>query len=475
MSFTFEDKIRSIFYPQSVAIVGASNDERKLGGLAARAILRSGFKGRVFLVNTRSRSNGENDGHKIYSSIASLPQEVESFVFVVPREEIPESLEAAGQKGGKVAVIIASGFQEVGEAGKQWQETVRQIAERYGMIIVGPNSVGVVNFHNGLNATFAHTWCELFSPGGIAVLTQSGGVGQTLMSQLANHNLGVSKYIHLGNRANLEFADMLRYFEQDEDTRIVILFLEGTDDARRLYRAMRSCASKKKIVALHGGVTGKGSRAALSHTGSMAGVRRIYQGAFRQAGVLEVETTEEAADVAKALYMLPPLKNPGAGVFVFTHTAGPSILATDVLSERGVPLPEPPERARRALESFLPDFASLQNPIDMGGGAAFNHYMYVKAMDAILAEDTTGAAIIIYSHTNDPAFRFPVEAVREVRDKYAKPVMVSIVASAEVIKHEMNEWEQAGFPVYLSPERAAKVMARFYQFYRLRHLRGQEL
>lgn len=325
--------LEALFKPGSIAVVGASRQPGKIGYEILRNIKEYGYGGRVYPVNPQAK---EILGFKVYPSISSIPDSVDMVVVSVPAHIVPDVIEEAGRKGAKVAVIISSGFKEIGRHDLEEEVVLR--ARKYGMRVLGPNIFGVVYTPARMNASFGP---KDVIPGHIAFLTQSGALGIALMGMTIVERIGVSAIVSIGNKSDIDDADLLEYLANDEATKVILIYLEGVKEGKRFIDVARKVSLTKPIIVIKAGKTEVGARAVASHTGSLAGNVLIYSTVFKQTGILEARDVEEAFDWARTFSYSPEYR--GGDLVVITNGGGAGVLVTDTLSMNGVQLSSPPE------------------------------------------------------------------------------------------------------------------------------------
>lgn len=435
----------------------------KIGAFAMRSITYTGYEGPVYPINTAGIN--EIMGHKAFGSIEELPSNsIDLFLFAVPHRAVLEGLKAAVQKGCRAAVILTSGFREVGGEGVALEEELKQFANEKGIKIIGPNSLGMIVTWSKLNASFVPGLSDCFKEvGSVAFISQSGGVGNTVLSLFLDAYLNLSSFVCLGNRVNVEFADMLEYFACNKQTKVITLYMEGVDDGRRFLQAAKYCARQKPVVVFGTGYTESAKRAAQSHTGSMASSGEIYKAAFRQAGVLQVGSTQDLVDAAKVLLMCRRPKAPG--VAIITHSAGPSIIVAEILECSGVKLADLSEETRNELsKKAVPGFGSVANPVDLAGAGGFDKNLYVRALEIVLKDPEVGAIMAIYTSMFEHSLAFPVDEFSRIARESGKPTVICFVTPRQ-LDDEFHAWENQGLPVFTSPERAAQAMISLFKWY----------
>ncbi len=460
------DSFRPMFYPASIAVVGASAHPAKTGNFVMRSAIYSGLE-KIYPVNAGGAS--EILGRKAYPSIEAIPDDsVDLFLFAVPQQHILPGLKSAVARGCRAAVIFSAGFRESGPEGERQQAAMRDLANEAGVKIIGPNTMGFFRTDSSINATFNPVYSQFFTTGGdITVLSQSGGVAALIANQFIEQHLPLGTMVCLGNRANMDFAELLGFCAEDPQTSIVALFVEGQDDLRRFYQAAAVCSSKKPVVVLGGGHTAGGRKIARSHTGSMTGSGSLYRAAFKQAGLLPVNSVQELVDTVKIIKMCPRPR--GNRVAIITHTAGPAVLAADVLERGGLRLAEISQATKEKLAAanLLPSFIPPDNPVDLAMLGYLEKQRYISVME-ILAEDPEVDGIIAASVSamgDSNVEDFPVGRFKEVMQSSQKPA--AFVWAAPVSREEeFKVWMSGGVPAYPTPERAAASyvnLARYSQ------------
>jgi acyl-CoA synthetase (NDP forming) len=325
------DNLKILFNPHTVAVIGASENPDKLGSHVMKSLLSGGFKGTIVPVNPGARSVMSLPA---FSSLDDFPGEIDLAIVVLPAKLVPGIFQQCSHKRVKGIVLISAGFREIEDSqGAALQNTLADIANKAGIPVIGPNTFGMVNLHVDLNASFTPEFSWL-PKGGIALVSQSGGISHLMGFMAMRQNAGISKIVGLGNRLNVGFAEMITYSMDDPDTRVVALYLEGLDDPRALMEATTQTRFAKPIVAYKTGSSRTGDQASLSHTGSLAGRHEIYEGALKQSGALYVDTVERLLDAARALALCPLPE--GKRVAILSGQAGPGMAASDVCEAEGM-------------------------------------------------------------------------------------------------------------------------------------------
>jgi len=336
------------------------------------------------------------------------------------------------------------------------------------MKLIGPNCIGIVNMQTRLNATFASplAW---FPQGDISVVSQSGGMGNSILNEIMDEQVGLSKFISIGNRANVEFADMVEYLAEDPDTRVICLFIEGLDNGAAFLEKARRASRRKAIIVYNRGYTESSARTALSHTGSVASSEAVYRGAFRQAGLLQVHSSSEMACAAKALSMGAELA--GKGVFISTHSAGPVVAISDICERAGLHFPPLRPEVAAAIAGFVPEHALAANPLDMFAFAWTDTSLYLKSADLALSQDDIHCAVAVFVTGGGAGPAFPYRAYAEIGRKHGKPVFLCLITPCPLI-HEIGDAQREGVVALNSPEKMGLVLVNLSRMADLRRMLG---
>jgi acetate---CoA ligase (ADP-forming) len=442
--------LTSVFSPASVAVIGASRNPTAIGGLVFDNLLRGRFRGPVYPVNPSAE---HVQSVPAYASLADCPTVPEMVLVCVPAPLVQDAVEEAAQLGSKAAVIISSGFAEVGEAGLQREHELMEVVRRHGIRVVGPNCMGVLNAKADvrMNGTFSQVFPP---PGQVAFLSQSGALGLAILTAATRLNLGLTTFASVGNKADLSGNDFLQYWEGDPDTQVILLYLESFGNPRKFGRLARRIGRSKPIVAVKSGRSKAGERAASSHTGALAAGDVAVEALFRQAGVIRVDTLEEMFNVTAVLANQPAPK--GRGVAVLTNGGGPGILAADACEANGLDVPELAEDTLARLQEFLPAEAGIRNPVDMIASASAADYG--RAMRVLANDPQVDALLVIFippivTRAEDVA-REMAAAQRDIGDDV--PVLGVFMSEGE-LPPELGEAQIPAFPF---PEDAAKALGR---------------
>ncbi|MER5690055.1 acetate--CoA ligase family protein [Streptomyces sp. NPDC002205] len=411
--------------PRSVAVIGASNEQGKIGNSVMRNLIDGGFSGEIHPVNPRA---DDILGRKAYKSVTDVPGEVDVAVFAIPAKFVASALEEVGRKGIPNAVLIPSGFAETGE--QALQDEIVAIGEQYGVRLLGPNIYGYYSTWQDLCATF----CTPYDvKGGVALTSQSGGIGMAILGFARSTKTGVSAIVGLGNKSDIDEDDLLTWFGEDPNTKCIAMHLEDLKDGRAFVEAARATVPKKPIVVLKAGRTSAGAKAAGSHTGALAGDDAVYDDILRQAGVIRAPGLNDMLEYARALPVLPAPK--GDNVVIITGAGGSGVLLSDAIVDNGLSLMEIPPDLDTAFKAFIPPFGAAGNPIDITGGEPPSTY---EATIRLGMEDPRIHALVLgYWHTIvTPPMVFAeltARVVAEFRERgIEKPVVASLAGDTEV-------------------------------------------
>ncbi len=462
------DMLDAIFRPRAVAVVGASQKPRSIGGQICRNIMASGFDGALYPVNPRYRHVHSIPCH---DSIEDLPAPVDLVVIAVPARDVLGVAAECGARGVGGLIVVSAGFGEQPGEGEALQERLVGLCHEHGMRLIGPNCMGVVNTDKAvsLNATFARTPPL---PGNVAFMSQSGALGEAILAHAAALNLGVSMFASVGNRADVSATDLLDYWREDPRTDVVLLYLESFGDPRRFVPALRRASRAKPVVAVKAGSSEAGRRAVLSHTGSMAGLDVTTDALFAQCGVLRARSVPELFDVARALASQP--LPAGRRVAVITNAGGPGAMAADALAGSGLDTPPLSEATQKAVAAEVHVHASVTNPVDLIASATPRHY--AVAMAHILADPAVDAVLVIFVPPIITDTRGVLEEIAAAAAAAPdKPVLVCLMGEESVIDG-VEVLHGRRIPLYAFPEAAATALSAMasYSEHRARPAREAE-
>ena len=452
-------KLNSIFYPKSIAIIGASRQQGSVGQSLLTNIIDSRFQGIVYPVNPRAKGI---IGIKCYARVMDIPDDVDLAVIIVPSHFVPGIIEECGKKHIRGAIVISAGFKEIGGEGIELEEKVKQIIQKFDISLVGPNCLGVINTdpESSMNATFG---TQMSKEGNIAFISQSGALCVAVLDYAKESNIGFSKFISMGNKAGLTENELLLYLKNDPKTDVILMYLEDLVNGREFMKIARDITSSplnpKPIIALKAGRTLVGAKAASSHTGSLAGSDRVYDAIFSQCGVRRGETLEELFDYVKGFSSQPLPK--GENVAIITNSGGPGILATDSCIRYGLNIASFNRNTVRTLKTILPPTASVNNPVDLIAEA--QHEQYEATLREILKDKNVHSSIIILTATSFTNAEKIANSIVKTAKKSQKPVLCCFLGVYDVSRG-IDILEENSIPAYRFPESTARVLSEMTKF-----------
>jgi acetyltransferase len=444
--------MEKLLYPESIAVVGVSESRDNLGKLIVKNLLDFQYEGKIYPVG---RKEGYVYGLKIFTGIEEVPGKIGLAVFLIPAKAVPEHFEAAARKGVKRAVISSGGFSEFGEERKELEDRILRIARENDMRFVGPNCIALINQDNGVCLPFVRM--GRFPNGNVALLTQSGGVGLSFMSMFAAQNIGINKYVSLGNKLNVGEPDIIPFLEKDPNTGVIGLYLEEINKGREFMEAVRGCT--KPIVTLKTNTTETGAKAAKSHTAAIANDDRVVDAVFRQLGVGRVSDLDELAPACK-IFSMPPMK--GNRVAILTPTGGYAVILADLCDKFGFQLPPFPDEFVNYVEKHVrAGVINLKNPLDLGD--MFDLQMVANTVMRALQEDEFDALILSWIFIRDMGISadsvniFPL--LSRMLKMIPKPVVLSLVGKPSDIAELQRSTE---FPIFTTPEESVRALKLLY-------------
>ncbi|OAG28439.1 acetate--CoA ligase alpha subunit [Thermodesulfatator autotrophicus] len=439
------------FKPQAIAVIGASREPGKVGHDVLKNLLDYKFPGPVYPVNPKAQ---EILGLKAYPSINELPQGVDLAVVAVRAPLVPEVISLCGQKGIKGAVVLSSGFKETGREGAKLELELIESARKHKVRIIGPNCLGILDTYSRLNATFA-----ALKPlkGKIGFFSQSGALCLAVLEWSRAEKIGLSRFVSLGNKADISEIECLRALAEDPHTEIIMGYLEGIEDGRAFTEVASQVSRQKPVIIFKSGITAAGARAASSHTGSLAGSQEAFLAAVKRAGIIRAETLREFFNLALYFAGNPPMEGPYLGIL--TNSGGPGIIAADACEKSSLELPTLSAETIEKLRQVLPPYASFYNPVDITGDADAERYK--KALSLLLEDKTLNGLLVILSRTAtvDP------EAVAEtLSDKKGTKPLVACFIGEESVKKAKTKLLKAHIPHFEYPEEAVSVFDKSWRY-----------
>lgn len=440
--------IKDIFEPKSIVVIGASNDLKKWGGGIVYNLIHSGYNGEILTVNPKEYII---QGMPCFKSIKDIDGDsIDMAIIVVPANKFISVLKECGEMGVKGIVGITAGFKEIGNV--ELENEVISILKQYNMRMLGPNCLGFMNLEKHINASIIEQTPKF---GGISFIAQSGTMGIAIVENAVLNGVGLNKIISVGNKADIDDIDILEYLEQDESTKVIVIYAESINRGKDFIRIAKKI--KKPIIILKAGRSKKGAKAAFSHTGSMAGSDEVYSVAFKQAGIIRVDQMEELFDAAIVFSQNLPR---GPRVGIIANGGGAGILAADLCEKYGIELPDLEQKTIDKIKKISKEYASIKNPIDTAADSTYD--IYYKTTDAILEDENIDAVIVIYVHTQLVNSIPPATAIIDAYgesywNKNYKPVIACFFGGPGYEKGA-KLLEEFGIPNYTTPERAIRAL-----------------
>ncbi len=452
--------LKTLLEPKSVAIIGAGEREGSLGRTLVANMIGAKFQGKLYPINPKYETIL---GIPAYPSILDVPDEIDLVVIATPAATVPALVRDCGRKKIPSTIVISAGFKEVGEEGQKLENEILAIARETGMRILGPNCLGCMNAHVGLNATFA-AGCAL--KGNIAFISQSGALCTAVLDWSLERELGFSAFVSLGSMCDIEWGDLIDYLGKDPQTAAVIMYMETIGNSEKFLKAVTNVAFHKPLCVIKAGRTQAAARAAASHTGSLAGSDDVFTAAMRQKGVMRVDTIDELFEVALCIGKQPMPK--GSNLTIVTNAGGPGVLATDAAVLSGAELTELPRAAIETLNKVLPASWSHGNPIDVLGDADAKRY--VEAIAKALEEPTTDGVLVILTPQDMTDSTGTAKALVERAKEFKKPILTSWMGGRTVFEGR-EILKKAGLPNFVYPDNAAHAFGLLASHHKyLKHL-----
>ena len=450
--------LNSFFSPESVAVIGASKTPGKIGNAIVKNMIGSGYSRDIYPVNPREK---EIEGLKCYPDIASLENKVDLAIISVPAAGAVKVAEQCGRAGVKSLVVVSAGFKEVGKEGLALEKELVRKCRDYGMRLLGPNCVGMMDTHVPINASFSEGFP---AAGNIAFISQSGAMLVAILDWSKSSGIGFSKIISLGNKADLTESDFIGDAADDPNTRVILCYIEDIADGKHFLKIAREASAKKPVIILKSGTSQAGAQAASSHTGALAGSNLAYDTAFRQSGIIRASTMADLFDLAVA-FSSQPVPG-GSRVAVVTNAGGPGIVTTDSIENTGLTMSRFSKNTIESLRSGLPGESNIYNPVDVLGDAKTDRFRL--AMNSVLADENVDSMVVLICPTAvteaEETARSIVEAHRSRPDK---PVFAAMMGG-ESLAGGSGVLSAAGVPSYIFPETAVSVISGMTQYSRLR-------
>jgi len=446
-------ELETFFKPKSIAVVGASRNSTKIGNAALKNILISDYGCKVYPINPHEK---EILGVKCYKKLADVPGEIDLVLVSVPAKIVPQIMKECVQKKVQNAIIISSGFSEAGN--HELEDEVKNVIEKSKIRVLGPNTMGYKNAADGLDSSFVF---GVPRKGILSLISQSGALGIGMIYLANNEFVGISKIIGVGNKIDIDDDDLIDYFAQDNDTKVIGLYIEAVKDGRAFMNSIKAC--NKPVLVVKAGKSEAGARATASHTGSMAGSDKIYDAAIKQAGGIRCRDIVELFDMARALAGQPPAQ--GNRIGIITNGGGLGVLLTDACEENGLDVPKLSSKTYKKIDKILPDLVKPNNPIDLVADAGF--YRYEASTRALLEDPNIDGIIVASVHGGYARPREFTGAIlkmireRKLHEEFKKPILATWVGGKE-FEDLVMDLKSAGVPIYPSSWRTARAMLGLY-------------
>ena len=448
--------LNKMFKPESVAVIGASNTPGKVGYIIVDNLINDGFEGGIYPVNPKG---GEILGKKAYANIKDIPETVDLAIITIPSVLVNDTVRDCGEAGVKNLVVITAGFKEIGGEGVKLEEELTAIGKEYGINIIGPNSLGITDSHTPLNGSFS----QMMPPkGNIAFISQSGAMMVAIIDWSITSGIGFSKVISLGNKAGVTEIELMEYLAEDDETNVIICYLESISDDDDFVRTMRKTAVKKPIVVLKSGSSSAGAQAASSHTGALAGSDLAFDTAFSQSGIMRVETMAELFDIGLA-FSKAPLPE-GNNVAIITNAGGGGVLTVDAMEKVGLELVKFDDETTEKLKECIPEEGSAKNPIDVLGDAPVNRYQ--ESLDIVLHDDAVDSLIVMVCPTASADPDGIAQAILDGRKESKKPIIV-VNMGGPTFENANELLRENNIPTYVFPETAVDALSAMTRFAKL--------
>jgi len=444
------------FKPRSIAIIGASETPGRIGYQVLSSIKEGGYEGDVFPISIKNK--GPILGFEVYKSILDVPSPIDLAIFALSAQHAPEILKQCGKKNVKGVIIISGGFKELGAEGRKLEGQMVEVAQKHNIRIIGPNCMGVLSPKAKLDTFFQPRYAMTRPKAGIVgVATQSGTFGISMLECFSHNEVGMSKFVSYGNMSDVDELDMLEFFEEDPETKIIAIYVEGLTDGRRFMELARRVSVKKPIVMLKGGRTATGSKAAASHTGSLAGNDTVFSAAMKQSGVVLVDDIDELLDTVKILAKQPlPL---GGAVAMVTNGVGPCVVAADEIADsKNLSLAELSEETFSHLQSCLPPFCIFSNPVDITGSAKAS--WFGCGLEALNGDNSVDIIMPFFVFQDAPLAE-TIDEFHEIMKKVneSQKTMLCVAFGGEYTRKQVNKLQENGIPVIPTSKRAVLALS----------------
>ncbi|MGA1865300.1 MAG: acetate--CoA ligase alpha subunit, partial [bacterium] len=463
--------LRKLFSPHSVAVIGASRDQGKVGHEVLKNLILGGFEGHIYPINPKA---DKILGKKCFSDIYEIKGRIDLAIIVIPAKLVPQTLDKCGDRKIPTAIVISAGFKETGKEGAGLEHEMIEYAQLHQIRILGPNCLGLINTDSRLNASFSR---EMPLAGSIGFFSQSGALGTAILDWAIGERIGFSKFISLGNKADISEIDILQVMGQDPQTKVILGYLESIENGDEFIRIARVISKKKPVIIVKAGSTKAGSRAASSHTGSLTGSEVAFDAAFKQTGIIRAYSVQELFNYALAFAYQPLPK--GNNIAVVTNAGGPGIMAADACERFHLNPITPSKETIDKLAGFLPPAAGFYNPVDILGDAGSDRYK--KSLDVILEDRKIQGIVVILTPQAMTEVVQTAEVLGEVSMNTHKPILASFMGQY-TIKEGIDRLVKYKIPNYVYPEQAIDAFKKMWEYKRwvdlpddhFKHYRGDK-
>lgn len=446
--------LQTLFYPKSIAIIGASSREKTVGNDVVKNLVQQGYEGKILPINPKIT---ELYGLEVYADISDVNQEIDLVIVAIPAAIVPENLEKAAKKGAKAAAVISAGFKEVGEV--ELEEKLNKVCQDNNITLIGPNCLGVINPEIKMNASFAHLMPSL---GSVAFISQSGALCTAVLDYAQELKIGFSKFLSIGNKAAVDELELIKYLVRDDQTKAILVYSEEMTNARGFIKTLKEInkgSNPKPVIILKSGRTEAGASAIASHTGSLAGKDSAYQALFDQAGIIRADSIQELFDFAQVFSRckLTSLENTA----IITNAGGPGVLTTDELTANGLQLAKLSAPVQKKLKDFLPPAASVSNPIDVLGDAQADRYQFV--LKELIEDKAVDSIMLVLTPQSMTQIEKTAQVIIDAKKDTSKPIVASFMGS-KTVKPGMDLMNRAGVATTTFPEPGAKSLSAMAKF-----------
>ncbi len=451
------NNMKCFFEPKSIAVIGASNNPNKFGHIVLLNLIQSEYKGKIYPVNLKEK---EIMGHKCYDSVKKIKEDIDLAVVIVPPSISNEVVKECVEEKIPSVIMITAGYKEIGGAGIKREEELIKILKNGNTRLIGPNCLGIWDGYSGVDTMFLPVY-KLKRPdaGSIAIISQSGAFGSVILDMASDKKIGISRFISYGNATDISETDLLSYLGKDSKTKAIVAYIEGINNGEKFMRVLKKVSLKKPVVILKSGKSKKGSSAATSHTGSLAGSYEVYKGVMKQCGAIEATNIEQLFDFAKVLSSAPRLY--GNNIAVVTNGGGFGVLSTDSIEKNKLDLPNFAGKIKSQLEKIIPSYATAHNPLDLIGDADPERYR--KALNIIKKDKNINGILIVSLMQTGPMDSNIIDVLVDFKNSYKKPFVVCL-AGGEYVKLHAQTMEDAGISTYEIPARAVGALRALYQY-----------